>query len=99
MTTAEIDAELSELAVIADGRRAEAWAKGSCVAAARGGAGMDYLTQDEIGRMHELKLALPSYADEAIAAKERIAKRLHAHRLAKGIVAQPAADSVEMAGP
>ena len=42
----------------------------------RGGAGIEFLTQDERAEMHALKMQLPTYAQMRHEARVRIAERV-----------------------
>lgn len=53
-------------------------------------SGFEYLTTEERARMHELKLALPSYGEERDAAKSRLAERVAARKRS----ADPVKDSL-----
>jgi len=70
-----IKSEIEKIGKLADQRRDESRAKNPNSPDAPG-AGIDYLKSDERARLHELKQQLPSQAEERVAAKERIAKRI-----------------------
>ena len=68
-----VHARLDELAKIANERKAEC---SDTFVTTRGGAGIEFLTQDERAEMHALKMQLPTYAQMRHEARVRIAERV-----------------------
>lgn len=82
-TEAELTGRLSALTDRASERRRELDAKDSVMLLAMGGAGIHYMTDGERQEMHAIKLALPTFGEQAVAAKARIAARLAARKAAR----------------
>lgn len=81
MSKDDIHSRLNELMAMADARRlsSDVW----FLFGSRGGASFDFLTQEEKQERHELILMLPSYGEEATAAKLRIQERIRQRNLRK----------------
>lgn len=75
--TLHILARMDQLTAIADLRRAQA---SDWHVSAIGGAGMNYLNSDELRELHELRMKLPTFAQERKEAQARIKARLEKRR-------------------